>query len=132
MPLKLKEPDMLFRASSAEYPPRHKNPAFMSAAFFMIIGFGYILFHSSSIFVTPDLFLDSPQDGELVRGGEVEIFGSTEPKTPITINGYELLSDEAGSFAVTLPMQPGYNVVDVRVKNRVGKETKVVRRIVVE
>ena len=130
--LKTREPDMLFRASSVEYPKRHKNPAFMAVAFLVLVGSGYILFHSSSIFVTPELEVAEPEDGARIVGGEVEIYGVTEPKTRVTINGFEILSDEEGLFALSLPLQPGFQILDVRVKNRVGMEAKVVRRIVME
>lgn len=127
-----REPDILFCAPNVDYPPRHKNPAFMAIAFFVIVGSGYILLNSSSIFMTPRLEVDRPQDGAHVSGFEVDVKGTTDPKARVTINSYEVLSDEKGSFAVTLPLQQGYHILDVRVKNRVGRESKVVRRIVVE
>lgn|SRR3989344_297336 len=132
MSLKPREPDMLFRQARVEYPARHKNPAFMAIAFLILVGSGYILFHSSSIFITPELNVYGPEDGARISGGTVEIYGATEPKTRVTINGFEVLSDDTGSFTALLPLEPGFQVLDVRVKNRVGMEAKVVRHIVVE
>lgn len=124
--------DILFRAPSVQYPPRHKNPAFMAVAFLVLVASGYILLHSSSIFATPELVVEEPEDGAHVAMGEIEVYGSTEPKTRVSINGYEVLSDDDGLFMASLSFQRGYQILDIRVKNRVGKEAKVVRRIVVE
>lgn len=104
----------------------------MAVAFLVIVGSAYILFHSSSIFVIPGLEVDEPEDGAHISGSEIDIRGATEPKTRVTINGYEAYSDDKGLFLVSLPIGQGYHILDIRVKNRIGKETRVVRRIVVE
>ena len=125
-------PDILFIAPQQSYPKRHKSAYFMAVVFVMIVASGYILFRSSAFFSGPDLTLEEPADGALLNGGALEIKGRTESKTRVTINGYEVFSDALGKFEVSLPIQKGYHLLDVRVKNRLGKESRVVRRVVVE
>jgi|GEM_PF-2995332 len=132
MSLNIRQPDYLFRDGASRYPARHKSAAVMIAFFVGILGVGYILFHSSTIFAVPDLNVFEPSDGALVRADSVAISGETDPKSRVQINGFEVFSDDAGAFRLELPLRRGMHILDIRVKNRIGKEAKVVRHIVVE
>ncbi|MEK7649964.1 MAG: hypothetical protein AAB367_03355 [Patescibacteria group bacterium] len=132
MSLNIRQPDYLFRDGASRYPLRHKSAAVMITFFVGILGVGYILFHSSTIYAVPDLYVFEPVDGAVVRAQQVAIAGETEPKSRLEINGYELFSDDRGAFRVELPLQRGIHILDIRVKNRIGKEAKVVRHIIVE
>ena len=123
----------LYRSKSYHaYPKRHRGTAIMALLFISVLGFGYIGYRSSSIFLVPDLTVTEPQHGSLIQGKSVQIQGETEPGMRVTINGYEVLSEDSGDFAVELPVQKGFHILDIRVKNRVGKESKIVRHITVE
>ncbi|MSR76191.1 MAG: hypothetical protein EXS68_01195 [Candidatus Ryanbacteria bacterium] len=132
MSLNIRQPDYLFRDGASRYPARHKSAVVMIAFFIGILGVGYILFHSSTIFAVPDLYVTEPADGALVRADKVMIAGETDPKSRVEVNGYEVFSDDNGDFRVELPLQRGIHILDIRVKNRIGKEAKVVRHIIVE
>ncbi|MEK7631117.1 MAG: hypothetical protein AAB417_03775 [Patescibacteria group bacterium] len=132
MSLNIRQPDYLFRDGVSRYPLRHKSAAVMIAFFIGILGVGYILFHSSTFFSVPDLYVLEPADGALVRADSVAIAGETDPKSRIEVNGYEVFSDDVGDFRLELPVQKGIHILDIRVKNRIGREAKVVRHIVVE
>ena len=132
MSLNIRQPDYFFHDGVARYPMRHKSAIVMVAFFVSILGLGYILFHSSTILAMPDLYVSEPADGAIARAGLVAIAGETDPKSRVEINGYEIFSDDGGSFRVELPLRAGLHILDIRVKNRIGKETKVVRHIIVE
>ncbi len=123
--------DMMFRMPQ-NYPRRHKSTLLMTLVFLAIVASGYILFRSSAIIAGPALSLDEPADGSLIRANSVVIKGKTDAKSRVTVNNFEVFSDDKGRFSVDLPMQKGFHILDVRVKNRIGKETKIVHRIVVE
>jgi hypothetical protein len=114
------------------YPVRHKSTYIMVIVFLLIVAGGYIIFHSSSIYLGPALVLNEPRDGAAIRGENVKIQGKIEPKTRLTINGYETLSGDDGIFNLELPFQKGFHTLEVKTKNRIGKEARVVRHIVVE
>jgi len=118
--------------SPMNFPRRHKGTYVMSVFFVFIMVLGYIGYRTSSLYRVPDLSLDEPQDGALLRGTMVAIRGKTEPSSQMTINDYSIFSDKSGKFSVELPFQKGYHVLDVRVHNRLGKETRISRHIVVE
>jgi len=132
MSLNIRQPDYLFRDGASRYPVRHKSAAVMVTFFIGILAVGYSIFHSSSIFAVPDLYLTEPADGAIIHAERVAVSGETEPKSRLEINGYEIFSDDDGAFHVELPLHAGIQILDIRVKNRIGKEARVVRRIVVE
>lgn len=104
----------------------------MALSFVAIVGVGYILFRTSAVFITPELIVREPSDGAQIYADTIKISGITESKVRLTVNGYETYSDDNGLFELALPFQKGFQTIDVRVKNRIGKESRVVRHIVVE
>lgn len=110
---------------------RNWPPLVMVMLFFSILFVGYFLFQANDFIFGPELALFSPKDGETVRGSVV-IAGKTDPRTTLTINGYETYSDEAGIFEENLPLGAGFHIIDVIVKNRFGKESRITRSIVVK
>jgi len=131
MPPDKNDSTLIFRAPSA-YSRRHRSIFFMGAIFCLILASGYIAFRTSSLFRALGIDVEKPIEGELIQGDAVSIQGSTEPNSRLTINGYEAFSGEDGRFDLELPMQKGFNILDIRAKNRLGKEARVVRRVVVE
>jgi len=116
----------------AKFPKRHRGVPFMLVSFLTLVSVGYIFFQSSLIFTTPDLTLEAPIDGALLSGERILVKGTTIPQTAVSINEYQIYSDEKGNFEVMLPALKGFHVIDVRVANRIGSEAQVVHRVVVE
>lgn len=121
---------MLWQTTS--YPRRHKSAFFMTTVFCLILVSGYIIFRTSTLFRALGINVTQPIEGELIHGDAVAVKGLTDPHSRLTINGYEAFSGDDGVFDVELPMQKGFNILDIRVQNRLGKEARVVRRVVVE
>lgn len=121
----------LFQKTTKNLMIRNWPPLVMVMLFFSILFVGYFLFQANDFIFGPKLSLFSPQDGETVRGSVV-IAGKTDPRTTLTINGYETYSDEAGIFEESLPLRAGFHIIDVIVKNRFGKESRITRSIVVK
>ena len=103
----------------------------MITLFLGILFTGYFLFQANDFIFGPELSLFSPKEGETVWG-DVVVSGKTDPRTTLTINGYETYSDEMGIFEENLPLGEGFHIIDVIVKNRFGTESRVTRSIVVK
>lgn len=124
--------EIIFQIPKSAYPPRHRGVYRMSSLFIALLAFGYIAFQASAIFITPELLVRSPIDGAQIHSDSVAVQGSTQESVLLTVNGYETYSNDKGEFDLSLPMQKGFHTLDIRVKNRIGKESRVVRHIVVE
>ena len=104
----------------------------MALLFFILIASVYITLRSVPFFSRPTLVVEEPADGARISGGRVSFRGLTQPEMRLTVNGYEIYSDSEGRFAFSLPFMRGFHILDMRVKNRLGREAKVVRRIMME
>jgi hypothetical protein len=131
MPLNPAKTDILF-ARRPPYPLRHRSVYVMIFFFLLIIMGGYIFFKSSTLFAVPALTLETPSDGAYIQKTEVLFRGVTEAKTKVSINGYEVMSNDHGAFEVSLPFQHGFHTIDIRARNRLGREARIVHHIVVE
>lgn len=76
----------------------------------------------------PRLVLEEPRDQFAADQPMVRVRGTTEKESQLTVNGREIIIDGVGYFHTEIQLQPGFNELEFIVKNRFGKETKVIRR----
>lgn len=110
---------------------RGRGPVAMTIGFFAILFMAYVTFQASDVLFRPALELATPSDGASVRGA-VTISGRTEPHLIVVVNGYQIQSDEHGTFSDTLFLTKGFHKLDVEVSNRFGRVARTSRDVVVE
>lgn len=81
---------------------------------------------------SPKLNLESPAEQQEMEGPTVKIKGQTEKESQLTINGREIKIDGQGNFEEDIELLPGLNILEFLARNRFGKESKVVRHILVK
>lgn len=103
-------------------------------------GAGILLFISLLIFLgsrfgnfvaLPELNLEAPREQEAVYGGMAKVKGRTEKESQLTVNGREIKIDGQGNFEEDIELLPGLNTLEFLVRNRFGKESRVVRHVLV-
>lgn len=94
--------------------------------FFVFLGIQLMHFTGA-----PRLALQEPMDQFVVESPLVQVKGATEKESQLTVNGREVTIDGAGNFDARIDLQPGVNTLEFLVKNRFGKETRVMRSGVV-
>lgn len=100
-------------------------------AFVVFIILGYIGFQYSSYFLGPRLEVISPKDNTVVRNNIVEVSGKTDPYASVLINNEESYVQLDGTFKKTLYLFAGERHITVDSKNRNGKNTRKVIRVLV-
>ena len=95
-------------------------------AFFVFLGLQLTHFTGA-----PRLALTEPSDQFIVDRPLVQIRGTTEKESQLTVNGREVTIDGAGTFNAQIDLQPGVTTLEFLVRNRFGKITKVTRSGVV-
>ena len=95
-------------------------------AFFILLGIQLMHFTGA-----PRLVLNEPGDQFVVDHPLVQVKGTTEKESQLTVNGREITIDRAGNFDMQIDLQPGVNTLEFLVRNRFGKETRVTRNGVV-
>lgn len=89
--------------------------------FAAIIGYG--IFTSRYLIEGPIVTIDSPQNGATETSPLVEIDGTAQNITYISLDDRQIFIDENGRFSEKLLLQPGYSIIKVYAKDRFGRST---------
>lgn len=90
----------------------------------LILGFlGYIIFEVNQFAKPPVLSISTPSLEEIVKTDKVIVSGTTDPGGELYINNNLIAIDENGNFSQEIKLAIGLNLIEVRARNRLGKET---------
>lgn len=93
---------------------------------------GYFFYQTRDLFLEPRLRVTVPLDGDTIQGSKVLISGIVGRGLELTINGARAYSGEAGDFSEELLLSSGVHTIEIKARDRFGKESEVVRHIVVK
>jgi transcriptional regulator with XRE-family HTH domain len=97
-----------------------------------LITLGYLAFQYVRFISPPSLTVESPKEGQIIKGGDVLVFGSTDSDVKVTVDNQPVLVDRDGKFSVSIGITQNTKEIDVIAVNRSGKSTTVARKIVVQ
>lgn len=106
--------------------------ALLGVVLLLLVIFGYIFYSVKNFTSAPNLEISSPVAESIINQDSVEIVGKTDIGATLKINEQVVLIDENGNFKETVKLQPGINNLEVRVTNRLKKETVKVIKILAE
>ena len=74
----------------------------------------------------PQLNIISPTDGQSFKKDQnsVNVSGSTDPGTNVTVNGFWAVIDENNNFSYILPLQNGDNQIKILTTDQAGNQTE--------
>jgi len=98
---------------------------------FVTLFFGYIIYQYRSFAGAPILILDQPQTDITVSDSLLNVVGRTDPDAVVSLNGQEIGVGERGTFSTHITLAEGVNTLNFIAKNKLGKEHKVTRTVVV-
>lgn len=104
----------------------------IALAVIVIICFVYLSYRLEIIVSSPMLELSNPATDLITKARALEIIGRTDPETQIIINGENVLSDSAGNFLTTVNLKTGMNQITIIAQKKYGRETRLIRQILVE
>ncbi|MBI5563452.1 MAG: hypothetical protein HY870_01060 [Chloroflexi bacterium] len=73
----------------------------------------------SALFV---ITVDSPREGETVRATPLTVRGQTTPGAVVSANDAVAIADAQGRFALTVPLDPGPNVLEIIASKTSGEQ----------
>lgn len=112
------------------WSPKLTFAAGISLVFLVL--FGYLLFQYIHFISPPHLTLDSPKEDQVVTGGSVTVFGSTDSDAKITVNDQPVGISSDGKFSVNLDVIKDTKEIVVTASSRSGKVNTISRRIEVQ
>lgn len=111
------------------------TPGMVVAAFTIILVssfFLYLSFAYRSFAEAPSLNLDNLSADVKISSSTLKVSGKVDRDAIFSINGQKIILGENGQFAETVSLSPGVNVINFLAVNKLGKEKKITRTIIVE
>lgn len=93
---------------------------------------GYVIAQVSSVLTPPLLELSDPGSDATIQGNSIIFSGRAEIGADVFINDQAVLTDKNGEFNENVILSQGVNVVEVMVRNKFNKESKITRSISAE
>lgn len=101
----------------------------LGVAIVTVIIFGYLVFQYISFISPPRLFLETPNEGQVITKNLVTVSGTTDPEATIKVNNQPALVEQNGYFTTEIEIFEGTVEIVVVAKSRSGKETVIKRKI---
>lgn len=98
----------------------------------MAVIFLYLWFQVRSLINPPILDIISPIEDMIVSSDTIAINGKTDQYTEVLLNGKIVDINEEGVFSVEYFLQKGLNIIEIRAKNKLKKETIITKKIIKE
>ena len=101
---------------------------FQLTDFLVVVGYFGLRF--SKILGRPSLTIFYPTESLIaVSSSEIVIRGSLADGDKLTLNNEEVTVNAEGLWFKNISLEPGLNVIEVKAKKFLGRETKITRRI---
>ncbi len=103
----------------------HRLAPFKWTSIFAVFGgvlfLGLCVWQVFAIGTTPTVRVTTPQSGQRVSGGLVEVAGSATPGSEVLVNGQTVYAGSDGYFTSSLSFMPGAQTLTISAKSRFGK-----------
>jgi hypothetical protein len=99
--------------------------------FFSILIIGLVCYNMKDMIFGSPLVITTARDGATVGSPFLPITGTARHARELSINGRPITVDRAGSFNDEVLLSPGYNIVEVALKDQFGNQKVKTYQIVV-
>ena len=65
-----------------------------------------------------------PSDGSIIASDKIEVKGRTAPEAVVSVNEEIAVADAQGIFAVTVPLEEGFNILEIVASDSMGNEAR--------
>lgn len=96
----------------------------------VILGYGYL--KTRDLFRGVKLTVETLEDGQTINNPLLLLKGSAKKAVYLSINDREIFLTLDADFQDSLLLLPGYNIIEIKTRDRFGKEKKKVYRVILE
>lgn len=90
----------------------------------------YILFQARFLIIGPRITVDTPKDNSVVDAGVVAVAGGAENVSTLTLDDRPIYTDTQGRWQDKLIAPQGITIIKLIARDRFGRETEKMIRIV--
>lgn len=96
---------------------------------FLLFFFGYLFFQYKTYTSPPNLAINKPLEGEILKSDKILVNGKTDSDAVVSVNNEKIALSENGEFSTTLTLLPGINTITVESVSKYGKKKTLTRTI---
>ena len=97
----------------------------------LLLGFFSFLFFQYRQFTgTPELEIYYPDDNQVLEKDVLDLTGKAEVGAQVFINNQLIVTNQDGGFLTSIKLKEGLNTISIKAKNKLEKETEIVRTII--
>lgn len=100
------------------------KPRYVLLIILFILLIVYSLYQARALLVGPQIWIESPKDGEVVKSPLVIMRGQSKNIAWISLNDRQIFTDKDGNWSEKLIVSGGISIMTVRARDRFGRETK--------
>lgn len=94
--------------------------------------FSYLFYQYKSYTDAPTLVVENPKEDITLSGDIIEVSGKTDRDSQVFLNSQKLVVDASGNFSTKIGLAEGINVLNFLAVNKLGKESKISKNVVVK
>lgn len=80
----------------------------------------------------PNLVVNEPEDGKIVKEKKITVSGSTEADIPVLVNNSRVITNSEGSFTTTIQLSDGDNTITIKAVDLAENSTEITRKVTVQ
>lgn len=84
---------------------------------------GYAYFRSEDLIKGPKILIIAPATGAIVVSEDITVTGRAERIANLFMNDRQIFTDEQGNFSESLLLAYGYNIIEIKAKDKFGRAT---------
>lgn len=131
---KVDKKDLVYQSKIKRSPFLALSPRMLKIGF-IILGviafFVYLGWEISGFSAAPSITIISPQDNKKINTDFVVLVGKTDKGAEVYVNGQKVVIDPEGNFREQLVLSEGLNILEILAKNKLGRERRIERKILV-
>ena len=90
----------------------------------------YVLFQARYLILGPGISVDSPADNSTVANPALMVEGTAKNTDSLTLDDRLIYMDKEGHWQEKLILSPGLNIIKIDAKDRFGRQTEKLLRVV--
>lgn len=104
----------------------------LAIAAIVVVCLIYLQSRFNNVISPPSLSISNPTEDLKTAEREINIIGTTDPETQVTINDNLVLTGNSGNFSKLINLREGINIITITAKKKFGPEKKIVKQILLK
>lgn len=102
---------------------KRSRPQTIVVTLIVVFIIGYAFFRSEDLLRGPKIFITFPNTETTIESENINVTGRVERIATLFMNGRQVFTDDGGNFNESLLLAYGYNIIELKAKDKFGRAT---------